>query len=146
MKSMNVLSLSPQSVRLTRHRQAVLATIAAHPIHRTAAEVYAAMQSTQPHIAFATVYNALHYLVQARLIAEVRRPDGVIAYDRNTAPHDHIICRRCGRLDDVAPLAQPWPGGVPYAGVTAHTGYLVEGHRVEYVGLCPQCRATPALP
>ncbi len=101
------------------------------------------MQSSQPHIAFATVYNALHYLVHVRLIAEVRRPDGVIAYDRNTAPHDHIICRRCGRLDDVVPVAQQWPEGVPYATVAARTGYLVERHRVEYVGLCPACRATP---
>lgn len=138
---MNGMHTSQQDVRLTRHRRAVLATVAAQPVHLTAAEVYAAMQSTQPHIAFATVYNALHYLVHAQLIAEVRRPDGVIAYDRNTAPHDHIICRRCGRLDDVAPVTQQRPDGTLYTGVAANTGYLVEGHRVEYVGLCPQCRA-----
>jgi Fe2+ or Zn2+ uptake regulation protein len=137
---MNALPAPQHTARLTRHRQAVLDTIAAQSAHLTAAEVYEAVQHAQPHIAFATVYNALHYLVRARLIAEVRRPDGVIAYDRNTAPHDHIICRRCGRLDDVELAAQQWTGGPNYATVAARTGYLVEGHRVEYIGLCPRCR------
>src|SRR5262249_45177375 len=108
---MNALPAPQHSARLTRHRQAVFDTIAAQSAHLTAAEIYEAVQHTQPHIAFATVYNALHYLVHARLIAEVRRPDGVIAYDRNTAPHDHIICRRCGRLDDVELVAQQWSSG-----------------------------------
>jgi len=128
--------------RLTRNRKAVLDAICAHPIHLTAARVYDLVQPVQPGIAFATVYNALHYLVHAGLIAEVRQPDGVVAYDRNTAPHDHIICRRCGRLDDVPSVLDesPWQ----YRVVEERTGYAVEAHRVEYAGICPSCRALSA--
>jgi len=128
--------------RLTRNRKAVLDAICAHPIHLTAARVYDLVQPVQPGIAFATVYNALHYLVHAGLIAEVRQPDGVVAYDRNTAPHDHIICRRCGRLDDVP--ASPDESTRQYRAVEERTGYAVEGHRVEYAGICPSCRALSA--
>lgn len=126
--------------RLTRHRLTVLQAVAARPTHLSAAQVYDAVYRSQPRIAFATVYNALHYLVGAGLIAEVRRPDGVVAYDRNTVPHDHIVCRGCGRLDDVPAEPGRAIDARAYAAVAAHTGYAIEGHRVDYTGLCPACR------
>lgn len=126
--------------RLTPHRQAVLDLVRARPAHLTAAQIYDAVHMEQPRIAFATVYNALHHLVQTGLIAEVRQPDGVVAYDRETSPHDHIICRRCGRLDDVPVLSDPSLDTSAYQEVAARTGYAVEGHRTEYAGLCPGCR------
>jgi Fe2+ or Zn2+ uptake regulation protein len=108
----------------------------------TAAQIYDAVHRAQPRIAFATVYNALHHLVQTGLIAEVRQPDGVVAYDRETSPHDHIICRRCGRLDDVPTLSEPSLDTSAYQEVAARTGYAVEGHRTEYAGFCPGCRSS----
>jgi Fe2+ or Zn2+ uptake regulation protein len=110
-------------------------------MHLTAAQIYDAVHLIQPRIAFATVYNALHHLVRSGLIAEVRQPDGVVAYDRETLPHDHIICLRCGRLDDVPPLLAPSRDAATYKEVAARTGYTVEGHRTEYAGLCPECRS-----
>ncbi len=137
------MSAPPSSLapgRLTRHRQAVLATVSAQPLHLTAADVYDAVRQHDPGIAYATVYNALHYLVAAGLIAEVRRPDGVVSYDRETAPHDHVICTRCGAIGDVwrTYAVDAWPR--TYADVKAQTGFTVEQHRVEFAGLCPSCR------
>jgi len=128
--------------RLTPHRQAVLDLVRARPAHLTAAQIYDVVHLAQPRIAFATVYNALHHLVQTGLIAEVRQPDGVVAYDRETSPHDHVICRRCGRLDDVPALSDPSRDTSSYQEVSARTGYAVEGHRTEYAGLCPGCRSS----
>ena len=127
--------------RLTRHRQAVLSTVAAQPLHLTAADVYDAVRQHDPGIAYATVYNALHYLVAAGLIAEVRRPDGVVSYDRETAPHDHVVCTRCGAIGDVWRTAALDACHGAYADVAAQTGFTVEQHRVEFAGLCPSCRA-----
>src|SRR4051794_13760720 len=101
---MNYTIVTPRPARLTAHRQAVLDAVSAQPAHLTAAQIYDIVCHTRPRMAFATVYNALHYLVAAGCIAEVRQPNGVVAYDRETAPHDHIVCRHCGRLDDVPPL------------------------------------------
>lgn len=130
-----------QARRLTPHRRAVLDVVRARPVHLTAARIYDAVRETEPRIAFATVYNALHHLVEAGLIAEVRQPDGVVAYDRETSPHDHIICRRCGRLDDVPALPVPALNTAAYGMVAERTGYDVDRHRVEYSGICQTCRA-----
>lgn len=138
--SMNDHAFLPRSSRLTPHRVAVLQAVAAQPAHLSAAQVYDAVRRAEPRIAFATVYNALHYLVHAGLIAEVRQPDGVTVYDRNTVPHDHIACRRCGRLDDVPREPEDASGAQSYGVVAGRTGYTVDAHRVEYVGLCPACR------
>lgn len=131
----------PLPSRLTRHRQAVLETVAARPAHLTAAEVYDTVRQHDPGIAYATVYNALHYLVDAGLIAAVRRPDGVVSYDRETAPHDHVICQRCGAIGDVRRSNAVDACPSAYADVTAQTAFTVERHRVEFFGLCPACHA-----
>ena len=127
--------MAMQKSHLTPNRHAVLDTVGALSNHPTAAEVYDAVRRRRPRIAFGTVYTALHYLVDQRLIAEVRRPDGVISYDREVAPHDHLICRRCGRLEDVPRHLRP-----SYAALEAQTGFRLEGHRVEFIGLCPACQ------
>jgi Fe2+ or Zn2+ uptake regulation protein len=136
---MNTTPGQSVATRLTTQRHAVLQVVQARPVHLTAAEVYDALRRAEPPIAFATVYNALHYLVNAGLIAEVRRLDGVIAYDRDTSPHDHIICQQCGRLDDAPALPQAHLARQGYAALAERTGYQVLGHRVEYRGLCPDC-------
>ena len=131
-------SVSP--ARLTRQRQAVLDAVAGRRDHPTAAQVFDAVRSWQPRIAYGTVYNALHYLVAAGLVAEVRRPDGVVSYDRETAPHDHAVCRVCGTLADAHLPAVRDAVSTAYDAVAAETGFTVEQHRVEFVGLCPACR------
>lgn len=138
MNTQEVIGLS--SPRLTRHRQAILETVAEKPMHLTAAEVYDVVRGRDSGIAYATVYNALHYLVSAGLIAEVRRPDGVVSYDRDTAPHDHALCRACGAIADVHRTPETAPGVGAYDEVSTQTGFVIEGRRIEFVGLCPRCQ------
>jgi Fur family ferric uptake transcriptional regulator len=128
-----------QRQRLTDHRRAVLDAVHRLPGHPTAAEVFDAVRATRPRIAFGTVYTALHYLVEHDRVAAVRLPNGVVSYDRNTVPHDHLVCRVCGALADV-----PGHVSVPYYAIESRTGFRVEGHRVEFVGLCPACLARQA--
>lgn len=132
---MNTTSFSARR-RLTANRRAVLETVGALAGHPTAIDVFEAVHVRRPRMAVGTVYTALHYLVDRGLIAEVRRPDGVTSYDRNTRPHDHAACRLCGRLVDVQGRAH-----TPYAAVEEQTGFVIELHRVEYIGICPSCRA-----
>lgn len=129
------------SARLTRNRRAVFDAVAGRKDHPTAAQVFDAVRGRQPRIAYGTVYNALHYLVDAGLVAEVLRPDGVVSYDPDTAPHDHAVCRVCGRLADVHLPTVRAETATAYDAVAQETGFTVAEHRVEFVGLCPECRA-----
>ncbi|MCL4541858.1 MAG: transcriptional repressor [Chloroflexi bacterium] len=123
-------------LRLTRQRRAVLDAVVSSGEHLTAAAVYDRVRRRLPKIGYGTVYAALHYLVQAGLIAGVRRADGVTAFDRRTERHDHVTCRGCGRLADVE--AHMFPA---YRPIAAATGFLIEGHAIEFWGLCPNCQA-----
>lgn len=124
-------------LRLTPQRRAVLAAVLESEEHLTAALIYDRVRRQLPKIGYGTVYAALHYLVQEGLITEVRRSDGVIAFDRRLEHHDHVTCRRCGRLTDIEACAVP----SSYDAIVAKTGYLIEGHTVEFLGLCPSCQA-----
>lgn len=130
---MNRAETQPQ--RLTANRRAVLETIAELPGHPTAAQVFAAVHERRPRMAYGTVYAALHYLVDQGLVASVRRPDGVISFDREIRPHDHAVCRLCGTLVDVYARMPS-----SYTSVEQQTGFALEYHRVEYVGVCEACQ------
>jgi Fe2+ or Zn2+ uptake regulation protein len=125
----------PITARLTPQRRAVLDIVTASVEHLSAADVFVLVRPHRPRIGFGTVYAALHYLVTTGLLAEVRRPDGTVAYDRRTSHHDHVACRACGALADIDPVAVP-----AYRQIEAQTGYAVEAHTVEFIGLCPSCR------
>ncbi len=125
---------------LTRHRRAVLEVVRARPAHPTVAEVYDAVRRVDPGIAHATVYNALHYLVDAGLLVEVRHPDGGARYDRETRPHEHALCRVCGDVADVRRTPAVTLAAAAYAEVATQTGYTIERHDIAFQGLCPRCQ------
>lgn len=125
--------------RLTRQRQAVLDIVSALPGHPTAGHVYAAAREQGADIAYATVYNALHYLVESGRIATVQRVDGVVSYDHDTLPHDHVICRLCGSFDDVPHSRVADSARASYEAVGRASGYRIEGHMMHFVGLCRSC-------
>jgi Fur family zinc uptake transcriptional regulator len=54
------------------------------------------------------------------------------------ACHHHLICRECGRVDEVH---CPGMSDVEKS-AAAESQYLIERHLVEFVGLCPGCHTT----
>jgi Fur family ferric uptake transcriptional regulator/Fur family peroxide stress response transcriptional regulator len=121
-------------MRQTRQRQAILRLIQAADDHPTAAQVYERARQVLPELGFATVYRSLRALAGEGLIREVRVGE-VAQYDRRTDRHDHVVCRRCGRLADVVvPLAE-----AALAQAAAESGFQIEAHHTELSGLCPYC-------
>ena len=126
---------SLEMTRQTRQRDAILEYVISSGDHPTAAQVYAEVRKVLPRIGFATVYRNLRVLTEEGHLQEVRLGD-VTQYDRRTERHDHVICRCCGRLTDVT-LPQA-PEAIQAA--AEQTGYQIERHHTELVGLCPACR------
>lgn len=125
-------------VRSTPQRRAVLDVIDRAPDHPTAAEVLERVTAVLPGVGAATVYRALGRLVESGQVAELRLGVGATRYDRNVGHHEHLVCDRCGRVEDVvlgldasrllAPLAA--------RGDFAATGYDLRVH-----GVCHHCAA-----
>ncbi len=122
--------------QLTRQREAVLAVVQEVEGHLTAREIYDRVRQRLPGIAYATVYNALAYLQEAGLIQVVNVGGGPALYDRCTDRHDHLICRRCGRvLDYTLPGLEE-----TLDHVARETKFRIERARVLIEGICPECQ------
>ena len=86
---------------MTKQRQLIHSIIAAKPLHLTAEEIFEKAQAVMPGIARGTVYRNLGLMVDAGEILKLDVPDGPARYDRNPAPHAHLVCQRCGAVEDI---------------------------------------------
>lgn len=131
-----VEKLKSNGVRMTPQRHAVLEFLMNSKDHPTADDIYKALENRFPNMSVATVYNNLRLFKEAGLVRELTYGDASSRFDGNTAPHYHVICQKCGRIEDVyRPLLRDIDDEV-----AKHTGYSVDHHRLEFYGLCPSCR------
>lgn len=122
---------------LTRQRSAVLDLLRQADDHPTAAEVMDRLRANGFNFAYATVYNAIHFLENEGLVKALHVGDGATRYDGRTDEHQHIVCTGCGRIAEV-------PDGIPaqwLQRIEGQTGYTVTDARILYEGRCPACRA-----
>ena len=85
---------------MTKYGQKIWEIISASRNHMTAEQVFTALRQSYPTVALATVYNNLNRLLAAGRIRKVSVEGMPDRYDR-LERHDHLVCRRCGRLLDV---------------------------------------------
>ena len=90
-----------------------------------------------PKISLGTVYRNLDLLARMGMIQRLEMAGAETRFDGDARPHDHVRCTGCGRIDDLAGPARGAVAGRP-AMISPATRSL--GHRLEFVGLCPECR------
>ncbi len=126
--------LRERGLRVTEPRLAVLAYLAATDRHPTAEEVETALNADGPILSRASVYNVLHTLADAGLVTGLSVKDGPVRYDAHVDPHHHLVCRGCGRVEDVA-----WADyEVPEQG-TLPDGRSVRPRFLTLDGVCADC-------
>ncbi len=102
-------SFEDSGLRCTPQRYAVMAYLAEHAGHPTAAEIFEAVNRMDPRSSRATTYNNLRDLVQAGLVREVAVEGRAARFDAKGMRHHHFICDRCGNVEDVAWYDVPKP-------------------------------------
>ncbi len=122
--------------KLTRQREAVLQVIRSREDHPTANEIFQAARLQLPTISYATVYNSLRFLKEARLVHEIKFGDGASRYDRETERHDHAICNECGKLVD---FDLPQAAELIQA-AARKSKFKPESVHLTLRGVCPDCR------
>ncbi|MEU3744076.1 MULTISPECIES: Fur family transcriptional regulator [Streptomyces] len=127
--------------RMTPQRRVVAEVLGGDHVHLTADEIQARAAQRLPEISRAAVYNILGGLVLLGEVAEVSDQGRAKRYDPNAhAPHEHLVCSRCGTMRDVHPTGDPL-AALPEE---ERFGFTVSAVEVTYRGLCPQC--APGLP
>ncbi len=120
---------------LTKQREVVLQVIRDADEHLTANEVFDKAKILLPTISFATVYNSLRYLKDAKHIAEINFGSGASRFDSMTSRHDHAICTKCGKLVD---MEIELPVEIVNS-AAAFSKFKLESVELTLRGLCPEC-------
>lgn len=85
---------------VTKYGKKILEIVSSSRSHMTAEEIFCALRQTYPTVVLATVYNNLNRLLQEDRIRKVSVEGMPDRYDR-IQRHDHLVCKRCGRLLDI---------------------------------------------
>ena len=127
-------SSETKGVRLSKQREAILAELCKVKTHPTADEVYDMVRKIMPRISLGTVYRNLDFLSSQGIVLRLGGAGTQKRFDGNPAPHPHLRCMECGRVDDVhVPL------NLPELPDDQRMGYVSLRCDVEFVGVCPMC-------
>jgi Fe2+ or Zn2+ uptake regulation protein len=130
-----IAALRARGHRVTLPRLLVHRHVRRRPGHVTPERLHADLAAELPSLSPATIYSTLELLDGLGFVRRVSTPRGGTVYDPNTAPHHHVICRRCGRIQDVEAevdtrLAERAAGAA---------GFTVEHGELQLSGLCRDC-------
>jgi Fur family peroxide stress response transcriptional regulator len=132
-----VRGLRANGHRLTPQRLAVLRVLAQSPAHPSVEQIYEQVRRKYPMISRSTVYKTVETLKEMAEVLELEFSGASNRYDgRRVEPHPHLICRGCGAINDLELPAMMREARE----VADRTGYELIGHRLDFYGLCPDCR------
>jgi Fe2+ or Zn2+ uptake regulation protein len=127
-----------QGLKITPQRQSIFRVLHASTVHPTAEVVYEAVRTEMPSISLRTVYQTLNDLTAMGEIHAVDLGTGSVRFDPHIAPHHHLVCEVCGRVQDV--VAEFSAATVPDADAF---GFTVTATEIVFRGRCQGCAATP---
>lgn len=127
--------------RNTRQRQVILDEVKRSKSHPTADEIYERVRTRLPRISLGTVYRNLDVLAANGEIVKLAPGRTQMRFDGNLTDHYHMTCVHCGRVEDLPLVPSDNPVDI-LDQMTSHlTRYGVFGHKLEFVGVCPDCTA-----
>lgn len=125
--------------KFSRKREAVLRCLRSTDTHPSADWVFQELRKEYPEMSLGTVYRNLAQCKQRGEIRSVGYVAGFERFDARLEPHDHLICRVCGCVEDIMNL--PLPETLDsYA--TQQTGGEIESHALVFYGRCAACCRT----
>jgi len=129
--------LRQHSYKLTPQRRVVIQAIASNQDHLTPTAIYERVHQHHPSIGFVTIYRTLEILARLGLICELHAGGSCRSYTIS-APghHHHLICSNCSRVIDFTGCEL----GKVEQDLSSKTGFRIEGHLLEFIGLCQACQ------
>lgn len=130
--------LGNAGLRSTAPRRAVLEVLSRGG-HLDASEVFESLKHDLPGTSLQAIYIVLGALTQAGLLRKIDGTGGTTRYEaRINDNHHHLVCRSCGRIEDVDCAI----GAAPCLTPSSTAGFTIEQAEVVFHGLCPACATT----
>jgi Fur family ferric uptake transcriptional regulator/Fur family peroxide stress response transcriptional regulator len=110
--------------------------------HATAEEIARAAGGRLPGLSLPTVYATLELFERLGLVRRVSTGGTAVLFDPRPEPHQHFVCRRCGRVEDVEAAVDE----AALAAGARRAGLSVDDVEVLLRGLCPACSTRASAP
>ena len=117
---------------VTEYGKKILEIVENSRSHMTAEQIFEQLRQSCPQVVLATVYNNLNRLWKEGRIRNVSVEGSPDRYDR-ILRHDHLVCKRCGRLVDV-------DLGDLTAQLERQVGFSILAYDLKLLYLCEECR------
>jgi Fur family peroxide stress response transcriptional regulator len=127
--------------KITPQRLAIVRILSSSEGHPTVDDIHARVMDDFPTMSLATVYKNIVLIKSLDEVLELGFPDGSNRYDGNKPyPHPHVICLKCKKIFD--PHLESLDEMKNE--VESETGFKILNHRLDFFGICPDCRAKEA--
>ncbi|MFE5034315.1 Fur family transcriptional regulator [Streptomyces sp. NPDC056683] len=130
--------LRRKGLRSTAQRRAVLTALQGHP-HSTAADLETRIGTDRAEaggLSRQGLYNVLEDLTKAQLVRCIEPAGSPARYELRVGDnHHHLVCRRCGLIEDVDCSV----GVAPCLTPDEDRGFAVDEAEITWWGLCAQC-------
>ena len=128
--------LRTAGLRVTAPRVMVLRVLAERP-HAAADAVIDAVRSELGAVSTQGVYDVLRACSEAGIVRRIQPAGGPARYELRVGDnHHHLVCRRCGSVNDVDCVV----GEAPCLEPSDHLGFDVDEAEVVFWGVCPDCK------
>ena len=123
--------------RLTPARAAILNALASAGSHVSADDLVALVREQDPRVGRMTVYRTLELLSHLGAIRPVYLGTGAAHYVvLHEGHHHHLVCSSCHRVVEIHDCRV----GELESALAAQYGFEIQGHLVEFYGICAACR------
>jgi len=124
-------------IRKSEQREEIFKILSVKNYHPTAEEIYLEVKKVMPQVGIASIYRNIEQLVGLNKIVKIDLGKSSARFDGNTEEHYHIICQKCGDIQDVF-LDLNLDNY--YKDKNYFNNYQVWGHKIIFQGLCLACQ------
>lgn len=124
--------------RVTAPRLAVFRALCELDRHSTADEVQDTVRESLPAVSLPTVYASLDLLAELGLARRITGTGSAIRFDPRVDDHHHLVCRSCGRVEDLDAEVDAEPA----MRAAGRRGFSPDRSELTVTGLCAGCAGT----
>ncbi len=121
--------------RFSRQREEILKILKDTKSHPTADWIYSQAKKKIPKLSLGTVYRNLNNFHQEGAIRKLRLGTPFDHFDADTSPHQHFICKRCGKVYDLFMNLEKDLKAM----AEREKKFRIERVEVEFHGICLNC-------
>jgi len=131
-----IKQLKDRGLKITPQRNAIIEVLVElRDLHPGARLVYEKAKKKKKSLSLSTAYATLNELSCNGIIKMLQFDRMENRYDGNLEEHINLICERCEKISDYKV-----PFAVSRGDVVKETGFSVTDTRLEFYGLCRECR------